>query len=111
MDKVMKVAAVLGAGAWGTAIALSLHRRGGHFVTLWSHSETEAQQIADAGDLDHEIDIHRTDEIGILKRAVAMIQPIDMLGYLFWYRVAHKIVYYVVAASRLGGPEIGRAHV
>jgi glycerol-3-phosphate dehydrogenase (NAD(P)+) len=41
---------VLGAGAWGTAIALSLHRRGGHFVTLWSHSETEAQQIADAGE-------------------------------------------------------------
>jgi glycerol-3-phosphate dehydrogenase (NAD(P)+) len=41
---------VLGAGAWGTAIALSLYRRGGHFVTLWSHSETEAQQIADAGE-------------------------------------------------------------
>ena len=41
---------VLGAGAWGTAIALSLHRRGGHFVTLWSHSEEEAQQISDAGE-------------------------------------------------------------
>jgi glycerol-3-phosphate dehydrogenase (NAD(P)+) len=25
---------VLGSGAWGTAIALSLHRRGGHHVTL-----------------------------------------------------------------------------
>jgi glycerol-3-phosphate dehydrogenase (NAD(P)+) len=41
---------VLGAGAWGTAIALSLHRRTGHFVSLWSHSETEVQQIADAGE-------------------------------------------------------------
>jgi len=41
---------VLGAGAWGTAIALSLHRREGHFITLWSHSEQEAEQIADAGE-------------------------------------------------------------
>jgi glycerol-3-phosphate dehydrogenase (NAD(P)+) len=39
---------VLGAGAWGTAIALSLCRRGGHHVTLWSHSEEEAQQIETA---------------------------------------------------------------
>ncbi|MDE3061898.1 MAG: NAD(P)-dependent glycerol-3-phosphate dehydrogenase [Acidobacteriota bacterium] len=38
--------AVLGSGAWGTALALSFHRRGGHIVTLWSHSEEEAQQIA-----------------------------------------------------------------
>jgi glycerol-3-phosphate dehydrogenase (NAD(P)+) len=36
---------VLGSGAWGTAIALSLHRRGGHHVTLWSHSADEARQI------------------------------------------------------------------
>lgn len=36
---------VLGCGAWGTAIALSLCRRGGHDVTLWAHSEDEASQI------------------------------------------------------------------
>ena len=40
--------AVLGAGAWGTAIALSLSRRGGHTITLWSHSSEEARQIAEA---------------------------------------------------------------
>ena len=39
---------ILGAGAWGTAIALALHRRGGHQITLWSHSEDEARQIIDA---------------------------------------------------------------
>ena len=39
---------ILGAGAWGTAIALSLHRRGGHQITLWSHSEDEARQIDNA---------------------------------------------------------------
>lgn len=26
-----------------------------------------------------------------------LIQPVDMLDYLFWHRVAHKLVYYVVA--------------
>lgn len=26
-----------------------------------------------------------------------LTQPIDMLGYLFWHRVAHKLVYYAVA--------------
>ncbi|QDU80316.1 ABC-2 type transporter [Polystyrenella longa] len=28
-----------------------------------------------------------------------LTQPIDMLGYLFWHRVAHKIVYYVMATG------------
>ena len=36
---------VLGAGAWGTAIALSLCRRGGHKVTLWAHNDQEARSI------------------------------------------------------------------
>ena len=39
---------VLGSGAWGTAIALALHRRGGHRITLWSHSAEESGQIAAA---------------------------------------------------------------
>jgi len=39
---------VLGSGAWGTAIALALHRRGGHEVTLWAHSPEAAQEILDA---------------------------------------------------------------
>lgn len=26
-----------------------------------------------------------------------LIQPVDMLDYLFWHRVAHKLVYYVIA--------------
>jgi glycerol-3-phosphate dehydrogenase (NAD(P)+) len=36
---------ILGSGAWGTAIALSLHRRGGHRLTLWAHSPEFAQEI------------------------------------------------------------------
>jgi glycerol-3-phosphate dehydrogenase (NAD(P)+) len=42
--------AILGAGAWGTALALSLARRGGHELCLWSHSVPLAEQLADAGE-------------------------------------------------------------
>jgi glycerol-3-phosphate dehydrogenase (NAD(P)+) len=41
---------VVGSGAWGTAIALSLDRRGGHELTLWAHSQELARQIVDAGE-------------------------------------------------------------
>jgi glycerol-3-phosphate dehydrogenase (NAD(P)+) len=42
--------AILGSGAWGTALALSLDRRGGHQITLWAHSPEFARQIVDAGE-------------------------------------------------------------
>jgi glycerol-3-phosphate dehydrogenase (NAD(P)+) len=42
---------ILGCGAWGTAIALALHRRGGHTLTLWAHSPEFAQEINDAGEV------------------------------------------------------------
>ena len=38
--------AVIGAGSWGTAIAIVLARRGGHSITLWSHTESVAASIA-----------------------------------------------------------------
>jgi glycerol-3-phosphate dehydrogenase (NAD(P)+) len=41
----MSKIAVLGAGAWGTALALSLDRRRGHEITLWAHSPEFASQI------------------------------------------------------------------
>ena len=41
--------AVLGAGAWGTALALSLARRGGHDLCLWAHSPAHAEEISDTG--------------------------------------------------------------
>ncbi len=42
--------AVLGAGAWGTALAISLARRGGHEIILWSHSIPLADQLNDLGE-------------------------------------------------------------
>jgi glycerol-3-phosphate dehydrogenase (NAD(P)+) len=41
---------VLGAGAWGTALALSLARRNGHDLILWCHSPALAEQLSDAGE-------------------------------------------------------------
>jgi glycerol-3-phosphate dehydrogenase (NAD(P)+) len=41
---------VLGSGAWGTALALSIDRRGGHQVSLWAHSLEFAEQIRNAGE-------------------------------------------------------------
>jgi glycerol-3-phosphate dehydrogenase (NAD(P)+) len=42
--------AILGAGAWGTALALSLARRGGHEIVLWAHSVPLAEQLSDMGE-------------------------------------------------------------
>ena len=41
--------AVLGAGAWGTALAISLARRGGHSVVLWSFLPELAEEMKDTG--------------------------------------------------------------
>ena len=35
--------AIIGAGAWGTGLAIVLGRRGGHQVQLWAH-ETEVRE-------------------------------------------------------------------
>jgi glycerol-3-phosphate dehydrogenase (NAD(P)+) len=42
--------AILGAGAWGTALTISLARRGGHSLILWSYSPELADQIAETGE-------------------------------------------------------------
>jgi glycerol-3-phosphate dehydrogenase (NAD(P)+) len=41
---------VLGVGAWGTALALSLHRRGGHQIALWAHIPELAAEISATGE-------------------------------------------------------------
>lgn len=38
--------AILGAGAWGTALAVSLARRNDHQLTLWSHAPDHAASLA-----------------------------------------------------------------
>lgn len=37
--------AVMGSGAWGTALAISLARRGGHQIALWSYAKDVAQAM------------------------------------------------------------------
>ncbi len=41
--------AILGAGAWGTALAISLARRGGHELVLWVHSPALAETMTETG--------------------------------------------------------------
>jgi len=41
--------AVLGAGAWGTALTISLARRGGHSIVLWSFSPEQVEEITETG--------------------------------------------------------------
>src|ERR1700728_833542 len=41
----MSRVAIMGSGAWGTAIALSLARRGGHTITLWSYAHDVAAMM------------------------------------------------------------------
>lgn len=41
---------MLGAGAWGTALTLSLARRGGHSLVLWAHSPALADQLTETGE-------------------------------------------------------------
>ncbi len=41
---------ILGAGAWGTALAISLARRTGHELTLWAHSPALADHLVDTGE-------------------------------------------------------------
>ena len=42
--------AVIGAGAWGTALTISLARRGGHALTLWSYAPELTEQIKETGE-------------------------------------------------------------
>lgn len=41
--------AVVGAGAWGTALTISLARRGGHSLALWAYPATLAAEMAETG--------------------------------------------------------------
>jgi glycerol-3-phosphate dehydrogenase (NAD(P)+) len=42
--------AILGAGAYGTALAISLARRGGHDLTLWTHSSALCETLTETGE-------------------------------------------------------------
>lgn len=45
--------AVIGSGAWGTALALSLSHHKSHHVRLWSHSEVVAESIRTSRENSH----------------------------------------------------------
>jgi len=42
----MSEIAIIGAGAWGTAISVALGRKGGHRIRLWAHEKEVCESIA-----------------------------------------------------------------
>ncbi len=60
-------AAVVGAGSWGTALALLLHRNG-HPVRLWSHETEVARSIRETGENPYLPGVTIPGEIGVSDR-------------------------------------------
>lgn len=71
--------AIVGSGSWGTALALTLLRRGGHSIVLWSHSAAVAETIE---------------------------RQRENLAYLPGYRIAEQIVVTTDLSSAVAGKEI-----
>ncbi|MBY0430628.1 MAG: NAD(P)-dependent glycerol-3-phosphate dehydrogenase [Rhodospirillales bacterium] len=82
----MKKIAVIGAGAWGTALAVTAHRAG-RKVTLWAHEPDISRQIRDSGfnpylagiDLDPAIEAHSDPAILAGADAVLLAAPAQVL--------------------------------
>ena len=71
--------AVLGSGAWGTALAISLARRGGHHVALWSYAKDVA---------------------------ATMREKRENTAFLPGFRISEEVVIFEEAAATLEGAEI-----
>ena len=65
----MSKVSVIGAGSWGTALAILLEKNG-HQVTLWSHREEEAKELAKSRE-------HKSKLPG-----VEIPEGIEIIGYL-----------------------------
>jgi glycerol-3-phosphate dehydrogenase (NAD(P)+) len=94
---------ILGAGAWGTALALAA-TRAGRSVTLWSHRADQAAEIAKTGRnaaylpaIELVKEIHPTAEIGDLKGSAALLLAVPAQAVR---RVVHAL-----------GPVAGKAPI
>ena len=72
--------AVIGAGSWGTALALVLERHGGHVIRLWSHT----QHVADSIERERENRVYLPgfripDSIGVTTRLDAAVEDAEIL--------------------------------
>ena len=70
---------VIGAGSWGTALALVLHQNG-HEVTLWSHSEASVKSLLKERELPGKLPgVKIPEEIQITGDLEQAIRGMDML--------------------------------
>ena len=71
---------VLGSGAWGTAIALSLANKGDHQVTLWSHRAEAAEALHQARENRHFLPgFHFPDSLAVTASDREAIAPAEIL--------------------------------
>ena len=70
---------VLGAGAWGTALAVLLARKG-HAVTLWSHDQAVASQVSDTGCSPYLEGVAIPDAVRIETDLAASVEEIETAG-------------------------------
>jgi glycerol-3-phosphate dehydrogenase (NAD(P)+) len=71
--------AIMGSGAWGTALAISLARRGGHRITLWSFAKDVA---------------------------ATMREQRENVAFLPGFKIPESVGVFEEAADALGGAEI-----
>ncbi len=72
-------AAVVGAGSWGTALALLLHENG-HRVRLWTHDETVVDEVARLGENRTYLPgVSVPDEIQVFSRIDQVVSQADLV--------------------------------
>ena len=71
---------VLGSGAWGTAIALSLANKGNHQITLWSHRAEVSEALHQARENRHFLPgFHFPDSLAVTASDREAIAPAEIL--------------------------------
>lgn len=72
--------AVVGSGAWGTALAFSLYRSGHRDLCLWSHSDSVAETIRNTRENSRFLPgFHLPDHIGITSSLETAVSDADVL--------------------------------
>ena len=69
---------VLGAGSWGTALAMTAEKNG-HFVSLWTHDSEEAKTMEESRKCKNLPDIRIPDSIRILSSLEEAVKGAELL--------------------------------
>lgn len=72
--------AIMGSGAWGTALAISLARQGGHQITLWSYAKDVAAAMRDRRENTHFLPGFRIPEaVGVFEDPAGALEGAEIV--------------------------------